>query len=728
MSEHATTDDASHTEEWFLEQLNRQPIPWRELLDSAQALADRGGWAQADDRARVLQTELQQRGETAAALAVLSWRAAALPNTPEKRAAVAGETLLLLGDTPEARILVEAAQLDRLAPTDGLRRLELLRRLLPGVKCHEKTWGFGIVRGVDYFGKRVEIDFDRKPGHRLSLAYAAETLRLLPDEHLLSRWHDEPDTIRTLLRERPAEIVRLALAGFGPLTATQLHDEMVPRLLPEAEWKSFWDAARKAMKKDPHFTLPAKRADPLGWQADTDAFGPAWQAGLAVERDLKAILARVDDLLAAAPERAADPAVRPVLAERLVFLLHAAAGRQPELCLRALLLIPRLGLDPDPIPVTDRLRDLLPADIFSALCRKLPARLAPEGFALFADRLGSEFASLLLERLPRFEYAAFSAAVELLRARNFEMEVAAWFHRQLAERRAAVEPLLWVLRNPAVMAPWQLGDPGTLAPTLLTCAEKDYTGERLKAQNQLKERLGKPEFLDAALQAMNENQRREFMARLKNTPAWPTLDRQAVIGLLIRRLPAAADYLATSAAPAAAAPERRKLTSRRMHRRRQRQLEKLVNTEIPQNSRDIAHARGYGDLRENFEYKAAKDMQAVLMRRQEELQQMLREVQPTDFAGLPADRAGQGTTVTLSRADGRTERYHILGVWDRDDALNIISCDTKLAAALEGRRPGTDVILPGEHGEETCRLLSVEPLPDDVRAWAAVETDAEPTP
>jgi transcription elongation GreA/GreB family factor len=169
-------------------------------------------------------------------------------------------------------------------------------------------------------------------------------------------------------------------------------------------------------------------------------------------------------------------------------------------------------------------------------------------------------------------------------------------------------------------------------------------------------------------------------------------------------------------APAPATP-RGGVTSWRSYRQRQRQLEKLVNEDIPANSRDIGHARSYGDLSENFEYKAAKEQQRILMHRQEELEAQLKSVTGTDFAGLPAEAAGIGTRVVLEYPDGRRTEHCILGEWDQDEALGIIACSSRMSQALTGHKAGDEVRVPAEHGEEACRLAEVAPLPETVRAW-----------
>src|SRR4030095_11237519 len=82
---------------------------------------------------------------------------------------------------------------------------------------------------------------------------------------------------------------------------------------------------------------------------------------------------------------------------------------------------------------------------------------------------------------------------------------------------------------------------------------------------------------------------------------------------------------------------------------RKEEYDDLVNKKIPQNRQDIQIARSYGDLRENFEYKSAKEQQRVLMRRKSELERDLARARGTDFADVAGDKVAIGTTVKLRR-------------------------------------------------------------------------------
>ncbi len=148
--------------------------------------------------------------------------------------------------------------------------------------------------------------------------------------------------------------------------------------------------------------------------------------------------------------------------------------------------------------------------------------------------------------------------------------------------------------------------------------------------------------------------------------------------------------------------------------KRRAEHEELVKKKIPENSKEIALARSYGDLSENFEFKAAKQMQAVLMRRKAELEQALHNARGTAFENPDTSRVSIGTVVTLRDSDSGTEEtYTILGAWDGDPERNIISYQTAIGQALLGHKPGEVVTLNTEHATANFEIVSIEPAPID---------------
>ena len=126
-------------------------------------------------------------------------------------------------------------------------------------------------------------------------------------------------------------------------------------------------------------------------------------------------------------------------------------------------------------------------------------------------------------------------------------------------------------------------------------------------------------------------------------------------------------------------------TSHRSWREREARLSRLVGEELPQNRRDIQEAKEFGDLSENFEYESARAKERQLLSRLETLQKELKEVKPFDYSKVePGETAGVATCVRLAYPDGAKRTISILGLWDIDKALGIVSCQAPRAHPRPG--------------------------------------------
>jgi transcription elongation factor GreA len=145
--------------------------------------------------------------------------------------------------------------------------------------------------------------------------------------------------------------------------------------------------------------------------------------------------------------------------------------------------------------------------------------------------------------------------------------------------------------------------------------------------------------------------------------------------------------------------------------RRKDEYDELIAKKIPENTKEISVARSYGDLRENFEYKAAKEMQTVLMRRKAELEHMLARARGTSFENADTSQVSIGTSVTVrDAATSETLSYHVLGAWDSDPEKRVISYQTAIGQALLGKKPGEMVELPTESGTRRVQVLTIKAL------------------
>jgi transcription elongation GreA/GreB family factor len=209
------------------------------------------------------------------------------------------------------------------------------------------------------------------------------------------------------------------------------------------------------------------------------------------------------------------------------------------------------------------------------------------------------------------------------------------------------------------------------------------------------------------LEGVDVNEVRNFARKLLSSPAFPELDRKSLMARVIKAHPETQELVTGESS----SKNESLVVSWESLERRKAEYEDLVNNRIPQNVKDIAVARSYGDLRENFEYKAAKQMQAVLNKFRTDLERDLNNAQGTDFSGADASSVNIGTVVTLEGADGKEITYTILGAWDSDPDTNLVSYLSDIGQALIGEKPGATVEIRDLETEQTQTLTvkSIKP-------------------
>lgn len=122
---------------------------------------------------------------------------------------------------------------------------------------------------------------------------------------------------------------------------------------------------------------------------------------------------------------------------------------------------------------------------------------------------------------------------------------------------------------------------------------------------------------------------------------------------------------------------------------KQKLLETIMEVEVPQNQKEIAFALSLGDLRENAEYKAAKEKQDELNARVGKLKNELERAQIFDTSTITISKISFGTKVTLTNElSGEKEHYTIMGPWESDPAKDIISYLSPLGKKLFNHKAG----------------------------------------
>ncbi len=709
-------------EEWFLAAVESESLPIEDLLAVLETHGRGGYLTQIEGWAELLQDALVEAGEKDATLRLLEMRCAWRGDSSDFESICRAAAKAVFTSRLEKAFVKNAGFGSGLAPSECLRRLGVLSRLKEGTLCLENTWGFGQIKSVDDFYERVTINFTDKPNHEMSLAYAAEKLDLIDDDHLLARLHRDQAGVTAMFKEDPAEGVKVTLRSYGPTNAVDLKDLLVDRVMSEGDWKGFWDGARKGLKKDPLVHLPTRRNEPIVILDSPETLVSTQLDELGALRDPEGILSKASQMETDGLITGMAPEQLDVVADRLGFAIWGAEGKHPDLAARAILMAVRMGvvdaegsIGKQGIRIAEALERIVNHKNLASVLSDLPVRDVGGVIQYAGATMPEELSASLIPVLPQLSVSVLGEAIPRLLELNREPDVAECIRSRIADRKATPTLMVWIFNNQPIVEKWIGDDYAELIRQGFDAIAFPAAGDQLRAQHQLRAIFESDGWLPGRMSALSHEQRIVLLNEVQSCRGWDEAGRRSVVASIIKVYPELHKTL-TASDSEQKSPKAR-LTSWRSYRERQAQFKKLMEVEIPENSREIAVARSYGDLRENAEYKYAKEHQRILYRRRDEIEEDLKIVRGADFEGFSTDRVGMGTIVTIKRPSGDCDTYCILGEWDRDEELDIISSESRLAQLLDGAKAGDKVRLPAAVGEEVCEVVAIEGLSDEVLAW-----------
>jgi transcription elongation factor GreA len=140
----------------------------------------------------------------------------------------------------------------------------------------------------------------------------------------------------------------------------------------------------------------------------------------------------------------------------------------------------------------------------------------------------------------------------------------------------------------------------------------------------------------------------------------------------------------------------------------QKELQHLKTVERPQNIKAIEEARAHGDLSENAEFHAAKERQAFIESRLNELAYKLGNAEIIDINNLPKDRAVFGCEVVLENVEtGESVAYRLVGPDESSIEEGRISVKSPLGLAIIGKEIGDEIQVNAPGGKRIYELVDI---------------------
>jgi transcription elongation factor GreA-like protein/transcription elongation GreA/GreB family factor len=598
-------------------------------------------------------------------------------------------------------------EFEKMAVAGKLERhhIEALVQLATSGFCMHRSWGFGRIRTVDTVFARFTIDFQDKPGHTMDLGFAAESLKPISKDHILARKAVDIEGLRQMAATNHLELVKLVLTSFGDAaTADQIQRVLVPDVI-SSDWKKWWEGAKRELRNNGHFQVPLKKTEPIVYQVKEVSLQDRLLGDFRVAKGLKARLIVAGEVL----KNAHDLSDKQAAAQEIITALNAEIANyqrtQPAVALEAVFarddlrqmagaapaegeldaqaiwsLEPRLGPLMEALPASKHRRAL---ESFEAANPQRWQDVLRDTLNTVSAKLCREFAGLLIHK----------GHIDLLK------ETLARF---ISQHTASTELLLWLAKDRNDAFADILGP--EVFRAMLTAMERDQFNER--RSNRLRDYiLDDQELLVELIGSADLEVIKDLTRALQLSPCFDDMDKRSLLARIIKSYPAMQSLISGEQTK----QETYLVVSWDSLERRKNEYHEMVEKKIPANSKEIALARSYGDLRENHEYKAAKEMQKLLMRRKVELETQLIRARGTDFANARVDVGSIGTIVrTTNLATNQPEHFTILGAWDSEPEKGIVSYLTPVAQSLLNRKVGEEVEFEVNNISHRHRIEAIE--------------------
>ena len=585
-----------------------------------------------------------------------------------------------------------------------------LEAMEPGAYVVHRSWGFGQIKSYDESAQRLLIDFKGKKAHGMDPAFCLTTMDVLPASHLLVRKETEPKKIAELIAENPAQLVVEALESYPNHAATVIEMEItLAQVIGEDKFKKWWAAAKKAVAKDPRVAVPEKKTECYILRETPVSAEDEILEQFTSTRSARRRIALAEDLIGATAKKDIKADLSSVLkgvadavkdsnqldaAERL----YGAAIRDD--------LAKYVGSDaafePTQASLIANARDL------PAIADKIPVHFQSRFLELIKETHPIECRDILFTLLKTSQGKFTTECINFLIENDQAEELAATLKRWQTEQNLRAPVLLWVVKNRHSKKFAKLLN-DLITARLLGSIFFAIDYEALQAASARRIPLADvlsedKDLISDLLATADPETARDLANTLMLNQGFEELTKKSLLARFIKIFPKIQSLVAADGE----SKEEQLLVSRASYERKRVEYEAIVSKKIPENSRAIAAAREHGDLKENSEYKMAKQDQQILMSQKTGLERDLGRARITDFKEATIDQVSVGSIAEVkSEATGATTRYTILGAWDGDPDNHIVSYKTPLGAALLGKKSGDIVNVKTGAAEDNYTIVSI---------------------
>lgn len=582
----------------------------------------------------------------------------------------------------------------------ALSAIDLLAHLAPKkFVFHSGGWGVGQVMEFSFLREMIVVEFENSPGRKsVSFANAMRNMTPLEDTHFLSLRFGDPDQLEAQAKKDPVGTIKKLLQDLGPQTASEIKDAMSILVIPEEEWTKWWQQTRSRLKKDLAVDCPDSLKEPFHLRDESLTHEEEFLTQVAKKRSVEDILAVCHSFSKEHPQELKKEAVKTPFLKTLVDVEERKDITTPEITPAERLQVAfiRQTLYPEIfknvahefLEKTENLSEII-RDI-EILQYKKQALVWVRGHRaqwpeLFLSALSDNSASLIRDYLVKelsSERDLFSQFTQDLIHHPLKFpELYFWFFQRAAihgkqdlpnfeDKEKIWEAFLILLSRIEHL------------PNMADLAKKMslvILADRYKEIRNL--------FENASLDFM-----KEFLLLASKCQILGDRDQKSLKALAAVRFP----ELAGSSSKSDEETVEVIWTTQEGYRKAQERIRHIGTVETIDNAKEIEAARALGDLRENSEYKFAKERRARLQGEMKDLSEKIGRARIVTAQDVSQDEVGVGSIVEVEDAKGDIALYTLLGPWDADAESRVLSLNSKLAQAMLGTHLGDTFLFKDE--------------------------------
>ena len=591
-----------------------------------------------------------------------------------------------------------------------------LEAMSAGNYCLHRSWGFGKIVDYDEANDRVIIDFeDGKDGHAMAPAFCVDKLDILKPDDVLVRSRIEADVIEEMIKKRPADLICdiLKSSESQAMMTTEIERNLA-RVIGPIKYKKWWTATKKVLAVDPRVGVPIKKSDPYIFRDKPVKPEQEILEQFHGTKNSKQKILLGEKLYLLSEDISVVRDEMPQILEELTDSIANAKSLSQADRLHGVWVRNNLARD-----LHEEVEDLEPSSAsildstsdYSELAANLPATYFKRYLDLISRTYPDKWQQMVEDLLRNSSGKFTSECINFMLDQELNERISYCLNRWLNEQTIKGPLLFWVVKNrhsKKYSSIIQI----LVTPRLL--AAMFYAIDYEALQNASTRRIPLADLLSDDIELIpdlladaNVETARDLAQTLLLNQGFEDLTKKSLLARFIRKFPTIQSLLAGAATEST--EEDALIVSKESFNRAKEEYEDLLATKIPENKEAISVARDHGDLKENSEYKMARQDQDILLSRKNELEVDLSRARVTDFSEATSENVGIGCIVSLKEGStGKTTNYSILGAWDSDPKNDVLSYKTPLAQGLLGKESGETVTTKIGGNEEQWTILSIQ--------------------